>query len=83
MFFSAHAPVEALCTYQYSLVALIPSLLTNLEDAVSPELDERAQNAKPPTSLRTSDKQSLIRFVGLPLNIFGKVRSAGSVRSSW
>lgn len=98
MFYSGSSPVESLCTFQYSLVALIPgpstssrsrssnarqcktdesshaALLTHLEDAASPELDERSQRFTQPTSLRTSDKASLIRYLGLPLNIFGKVR---------
>lgn len=48
-----------------------PGLLTQLEDAASPLLDERAKHVTRPTSLRTSDKGSLIRYLGLPLNIFG------------
>ncbi|ORY89037.1 transport protein Avl9-domain-containing protein [Leucosporidium creatinivorum] len=72
MFYSAHSPVESLCTFQYSLVALVPALLMHLDDAASPELDERSKNVTQPTSLRTSDKASLIRYLGLPLNIFGK-----------
>lgn len=45
----------------------------HLEDAASPTLDERSKHIVKPTSLRTSDKHSLIRYLGLPLNIFGKV----------
>lgn len=72
MFYAASTPVEQLCTFQYSLVALIPELLTQLEDAASPELDERSKTATRPTSLRTSDKASLLRYLGLPLNVFGQ-----------
>ncbi|KAF8588564.1 hypothetical protein K439DRAFT_1334974 [Ramaria rubella] len=65
-------PVERLCTYQYSLIALIPCLLQTLEDCGSPPLASRAPTLSPPTSLRTSDRKSLLTFVGLPLDIFGK-----------
>ncbi|TKA52108.1 hypothetical protein B0A53_04768 [Rhodotorula sp. CCFEE 5036] len=72
MFYAANTPVEQLCTFQYSLVTLIPALLTNLEDSASPALDERSQRRKKPSSLKTSDKYSLIRYLGLPLDVFGK-----------
>ncbi|BGO93778.1 hypothetical protein NBRC10512_004567 [Rhodotorula toruloides] len=72
MFYAAHTPVEQLCTFQYSLVTLIPALLTNLQDAASPLLDERVKRLTKPSSLRTSDKYSLIKYLGLPLNVFGK-----------
>ncbi|GAA5991714.1 hypothetical protein JCM10908_001104 [Rhodotorula pacifica] len=72
MFYAANTPVEQLCTFQYSLVTLIPALLTNLEDSASPTLDERSKRRKKPSSLRTSDKYSLIRYLGLPLDVFGK-----------
>ncbi|KPV73583.1 uncharacterized protein RHOBADRAFT_54788 [Rhodotorula graminis WP1] len=72
MFFAANSPVEQLCTFQYSLVTLIPALLTALDDAASPVLDQRSHRLTKPTSLKTSDKYSLIRYLGLPLNIFGK-----------
>jgi Transport protein Avl9 len=66
-------PVERLCTYQYSLVTLIPCLLQTLEDCGSPPLAARAPTLSRPTSLRTSDRKSLLAFVGLPLDVFGKV----------
>ncbi|KAF8524972.1 transport protein Avl9-domain-containing protein [Gautieria morchelliformis] len=65
-------PVERLCTYQYSLVTLIPCLLQTLEDCGSPPLAARAPTLSRPTSLRTSDRKSLLAFVGLPLDVFGK-----------
>ncbi|CEQ40758.1 SPOSA6832_02416 [Sporobolomyces salmonicolor] len=74
MFFATSTPVELLCTFQYSLVALIPALLTNLEDAAAPELDERSGKLGKPSSLRTSERGSLVRYLGLPLNVFGNVR---------
>jgi hypothetical protein len=102
-------PVEMLCTYQYSLVSLIPGesreipsdrqildllpsghdrlhkyslvliavagyatgllqltigLLLNLNESGSPELDTRQTRTRP-TSLRTSDRSSLLRYMGL------------------
>ncbi|GHJ86101.1 hypothetical protein NliqN6_2503 [Naganishia liquefaciens] len=65
-------PVEKLCTYQYSLISLMPGLLMNLADAGDPSLDFRSESAKKPTSLRTSDRNSLLRYMGLPLHTFGK-----------
>lgn len=57
-------PVEMLCTYQYSLVSLVPGLLMNLRDCGSPMLDARTYRTRP-TSLRTSDRASLLRYMGL------------------
>ncbi|KAI0754757.1 transport protein Avl9-domain-containing protein [Daedaleopsis nitida] len=65
-------PVERLCTYQYSLVTLIPGLLHNLDDCGSPPLAYRAQTLSRPTSLKTSDPKSMMAYMGLPLDLFGK-----------
>jgi hypothetical protein len=67
-------PVERLCTYQYSLVSLLPGLLQTLDDCGSPPLASRAPTLTKPSSLRTSDRKSMMAFMGLPLDIFGKVR---------
>ncbi|KAG8734065.1 late secretory pathway protein avl9 [Ceratobasidium sp. 423] len=64
-------PVERLCTYQYSLVSLVPGLLLALEDAGAPAFDRRAGQTERPSELRTSDRKSMLRFMGLPLNLFG------------
>ncbi|QRW14942.1 Late Secretory pathway protein AVL9 [Ceratobasidium sp. AG-Ba] len=64
-------PVERLCTYQYSLISLIPGLLLALEDAGAPSFDRRATDTERPSELRTSDRKSLMRFMGCPLNLFG------------
>lgn len=45
----------------------------HLEDAASPLLESRAFIAKKPSSLKTSDRRSLLSFIGLPLNLFGIV----------
>ncbi|KIK69782.1 hypothetical protein GYMLUDRAFT_150632 [Collybiopsis luxurians FD-317 M1] len=65
-------PVERLCTYQYSLISLLPGLLQTLDDCGSPPLASRAPTLTRPTSLRTSDRKSLMAYTGLPLDIFGK-----------
>jgi hypothetical protein len=68
-------PVERLCTYQYSLVSMVPNLLLSLADAGSPLLDSSNGRRNKAESLKTSDKKSMLRFMGLPLNLFGKVRA--------
>jgi hypothetical protein len=65
-------PVERLCTYQYSLISLIPGLLQTLQDCGSPPLASRGPSLVQPTSLRTSDRRSLLAYLGLPLDLFGK-----------
>ncbi|KAF8214970.1 AVL9/DENND6 domain-containing protein [Mycena galopus ATCC 62051] len=65
-------PVERLCTYQYSLVSLLPRLLQTLDDCGSPPLAARAPTLSRPTSLKTSDRQSMMAYTGLPLDIFGR-----------
>ncbi|KAJ7274193.1 transport protein Avl9-domain-containing protein [Mycena rebaudengoi] len=65
-------PVERLCTYQYSLVSLLPGLLQTLDDCGSPPLAARAPTLSRPTELRTSDHKSMMAYTGLPLDIFGK-----------
>ncbi|KAJ8593958.1 hypothetical protein M405DRAFT_730502 [Rhizopogon salebrosus TDB-379] len=65
-------PVERLCTYQYSLISLIPGLLQTLDDCGSPPLAARAPTLSCPQSLRTSDRKSMMAYMGLPLDIFGK-----------
>lgn len=64
-------PVEQLCNYQYSLVSLLPGLLLNLQDAGDPSLHTRAGRVEAADSLRSSDRKSLLKFLGMPLDIFG------------
>ncbi|KAI9633849.1 putative cytoplasm protein [Dioszegia hungarica] len=64
-------PVEKLCTYQYSLLSLMPGLLLELQDSGSPDLDIRPRRPRP-TSFKSSDRRSLLRYMGLPLHLFGK-----------
>ncbi|KAK3940111.1 late secretory pathway protein AVL9 [Diplogelasinospora grovesii] len=63
---------ERMCMMQFSLISLIPGLLRNLQDCAGPELDNYERKLSKPTSLRTSDRNSLLSYMGLPLQIFGK-----------
>ncbi|KAI1393954.1 transport protein Avl9-domain-containing protein [Hypoxylon trugodes] len=63
---------ERLCMMQFSLISLIPGLLRNLQDCAGPDLNNYEKNLSQPTSLRTSDRNSLLSYMGLPLQIFGK-----------
>ncbi|KAL4780863.1 transport protein Avl9-domain-containing protein [Aspergillus varians] len=63
---------ERLCMIQFSLVSLIPGLMSHLQDCADPSFDTYAQTVEKPTSLKTSDRSSLLAYMGLPLQIFGK-----------
>ncbi|POR32287.1 Late secretory pathway protein AVL9 [Tolypocladium paradoxum] len=63
---------DRLCMVQYSLISLIPGLLRNLQDCADPELDSYEKKLSQPTSLQSSNRNSLLSFMGLPLQIFGK-----------
>ncbi|KAJ4270441.1 hypothetical protein NW762_002123 [Fusarium torreyae] len=63
---------DRLCMMQFSLLSLIPGLIRNLQDSADPELNSYEANLSKPTSLRTSDRNSLLCYMGLPLQIFGK-----------
>ncbi|KAL1953392.1 hypothetical protein VTO42DRAFT_2936 [Malbranchea cinnamomea] len=63
---------ERLCMIQFSLISLIPGLIHNLEDCADPSFDSYAQRVEKPTSLKTSERSSLLAYMGLPLQIFGK-----------
>ncbi|KAK7409469.1 hypothetical protein QQX98_008377 [Neonectria punicea] len=63
---------DRLCMMQFSLLSLIPGLIRNLQDCADPELNNYEKCLSKPTSLRTSDRNSLLSYMGLPLQIFGK-----------
>ncbi|KAF8461673.1 transport protein Avl9-domain-containing protein [Kalaharituber pfeilii] len=63
---------ERLCMTQFSLLSLIPGLLRELEDCADPELNYYEGKLFKPTSVKTSDRKSLLMFMGMPLQIFGK-----------
>ncbi|CAN6675007.1 hypothetical protein TRVA0_078S00166 [Trichomonascus vanleenenianus] len=70
LFFASNT--ELLCASQFSLVSLVPNLINFLEDCGSPMLTKYENNMKTPTSLKTSDRNSLLAFMGLPLQIFAE-----------
>jgi hypothetical protein len=57
---------------QFALISLIPSLLRNLQDCADPTYNTYEENLKMPTTLRTSERASLLSYMGLPLQIFGE-----------
>ncbi|KAI1426911.1 transport protein Avl9-domain-containing protein [Xylaria sp. FL1777] len=63
---------ERLCMMQFSLISLVPGLLRNLQDCAGPDMNSYEKRLSRSTSLRTSDRNSLLAYMGLPLQIFGK-----------
>lgn len=63
---------------QFSLLSLIPGLIRNLQDCADPELNNYEKTLSRSTSLRTSDRNSLLSYMGMPLQIFGKVLGLAS-----
>lgn len=59
---------------QFSLISLIPGLIRNLQDCADPELNSYETKLAKPSSLQSSNRSSMLSFMGLPLQIFGKVR---------
>lgn len=70
LFFGSHC--ERLCQVQFSLISLIPGLVRTLQDCANPQMDHDAETRQKPDSVRTSDRSSLLSYVGLPLQLFGK-----------
>lgn len=70
LFFGAHC--ERLCMMQFALISLIPGLLRQLQDCADPSFSSNEEKAKPSTGVKTSDRPSLLAYMGLPLQIFGK-----------
>ncbi|KAM0798149.1 transport protein Avl9-domain-containing protein [Usnea florida] len=63
---------ERLCMLQFALISLIPGLLRKLQDSADPEFDSYEKSLIMPASLRTSERNSLLSYMGLPLQLFGK-----------
>ena len=70
LFFGSHC--ERVCQLQFSLISLIPGLVRNLRDCADAQLDRYAETVRKPDGVRTSDRSSLLAYMGLPLQIFGK-----------
>lgn len=63
---------ERLCMMQFALVSLVPGLLQCLQDSAGPDLDAQARSTQKAASLKTSERSSLLAYMGLPLQVFGK-----------
>ncbi|KAK5112351.1 hypothetical protein LTR62_004314 [Meristemomyces frigidus] len=70
LFFGSHC--EHICQMQFSLISLIPNLVRCLQDCADPQMNHHAENMRKPDSVRTSDRSSLLAYLGIPLQIFGK-----------
>lgn len=64
--------LELLTQFQNNLIALIPNLINHLELSGCPLSDysEHFSPLEKPSSLKTNDRMSMLRFFGLPLQIF-------------
>ncbi|KAI8941510.1 hypothetical protein NX059_002726 [Plenodomus lindquistii] len=69
LFFGSHC--ERLCMMQFALISLIPGLIRHLQDAADPKFNSCEENLVMPTSLKTSERASLLAYMGLPLQLFG------------
>lgn len=64
--------LELLTQFQNNIIALIPNLMNSLELSGCPLCDFTEKNSPllKPSSLKTNDRMSMLRFFGLPLQIF-------------
>lgn len=62
--------VEKLCNLQFGLISLIPNLLSNLQYSGSPQLRKPLEELVVANSFKSSDRQSILAFLGFPLRIF-------------
>lgn len=63
---------ETLCSSQFALVSLIPNLINHLDDCGSPLLNTYEHKLRKPNSLKSSDRSSLLQYMGLPLQLFAE-----------
>lgn len=64
--------LNALSNTQYCLIGLIPAMLLHLTESGSPMLDHASVNLKKVSSLQSSNRESILNFLGLPLLTFGQ-----------
>ncbi|KAK5116563.1 hypothetical protein LTR85_009188 [Meristemomyces frigidus] len=57
---------------QFTLISLIPGLVRSLRDCADPQMNRYAETSQKPDSVRTSDRTSLLAYLGVPLQLFGK-----------
>lgn len=69
--------LEVLTLFQNNLISLIPNLISNLDYSGCPLIDYIETNGplSKPTSLVTTNRKSMLRFFGLPLQIFNTKNS--------
>ena len=69
--------LEALTQFQNNLISLMPNLINNLDDSGCPLIDYAETNGplSKPQSLNTTSRASMLRFFGLPLQIFNTKNS--------
>ncbi|KAK7186198.1 lalv9 family protein [Paraphaeosphaeria sporulosa] len=70
LFFGSHC--ERLCMMQFALISLIPGLIRHLQDSADPKFNSCETELVMPTSLKTSQRSSLLTYMGLPLQLFGR-----------
>ncbi|ORY18554.1 transport protein Avl9-domain-containing protein [Clohesyomyces aquaticus] len=70
LFFGSHC--ERLCMMQFALISLIPGLIRHLQDSADPKFNTHEEHLVQPTSLKTSERASLLAYMGLPLQLFGR-----------
>lgn len=64
--------VEQICSLQFAFISLIPRLLNYLQDCGSPLLDTYEKSLKGVNSFKSSDRSSVLKFLGFPLQLFSK-----------
>nr|POE94490.1 late secretory pathway protein avl9 [Quercus suber] len=70
LFFGSHC--ERLSQVQFTLISLIPGLTRNLRDCADSHMNRYAETHHQSDSVRTSDRSSVLAYMGLPLQLFGK-----------
>lgn len=66
--------VERICNLQFGLISLIPDLIFHLDNSISPQLYDKKslERGHVVDSFKSSDKKSVYKFIGLPLQVFEK-----------
>lgn len=64
--------LNTLSNLQYGLLSLIPNLIMSLSDCACPLLDKLSQRMVKPTSLSSSNRGSMLKFIGMPLQLFNR-----------
>ncbi|KAL6945294.1 hypothetical protein ACO0QE_002744 [Hanseniaspora vineae] len=64
--------VEKLCNLQFGFISLIPNLINHLHDCGSPLLNKNLENLTMVDHFKSSDRESIWKFLSYPLQVFGK-----------